>query len=138
MEAYHQFDPSAREDDEITSALRQCQRQLKAQSAINTSRKTKLAEVARARLAYGEYSSALEGIEKVIESAWLKRSKTSSSKKPSSHETRSRQPIADNVKKLLAIRSKWKQNIGKSFDELDEGVVLGLPTKSIYEGIGET
>lgn len=132
-----QFDPSARDDDEITSALRQCQRQLKSQSALNTARKTKLAEVARARLAYSEYTGALDGIEKALESAWLKRSKISSSKKPTSVETRSRQPIADNVKKLLAIRAKWKESIGKSFEELDEGVVVGLPKRSLYEGIGE-
>lgn len=70
-----QFDPNNRDDDEITSALRQCQRLLVHQTAVNEARKTRLAEIAKQRLAYTEYRAALDGVEKSIEEAWLKRIK---------------------------------------------------------------
>jgi transcriptional adapter 3 len=130
-----QFDPTKREDDEITSALRQCQRQLLQQVGVNDARKTRLAQVAKDRLAYAEYLTVLEGLEKSIETEWAKRVKKHglTPKKNSSGQT-SRPPVSENLKKLVATRQRWIDTVGQVMRE-KKGDCYGLPMKSIYEGI---
>lgn len=144
-----QFDPSNREDDEITSALRQCQRALLQQTQINEARKSRLAEVAKHRLAYGEYHSALDGIEKAIEAGWAKRIKRyGSTPKRSSNANASangngntgtsiRPPIPEGLKKLVQTRRRWLETVGQTMKERPKGEVIGMPDVSVYEGIGE-
>ncbi|EIW71248.1 hypothetical protein TREMEDRAFT_13632, partial [Tremella mesenterica DSM 1558] len=138
---HEDFDPSKRDDDEITSSLRTCQRLLVKQSALNEARKSRLSDIAKHRLAYAEYSSALEGIEKAIEAGWTKRvkkygiapRKTNNSKA----ETSTRPPVPETLKRLLAVRKQWTETVGKCMRELPRGEVVGMPEQSIYEGIGE-
>lgn len=137
--------PQNRDDDEITSSLRQCQRLLLEQSQINDARKSRLAEIAQHRLAYAEYSQALDGIEKSIETAWVKRVKKhgASSKKArqDSEETgpngTGRPPVPENLKKLVAVRQGWVSSVGKTMGARPRGEVMGIPEDSIYDGLGE-
>jgi transcriptional adapter 3 len=138
--------PQNRDDDEITSSLRQCQRLLLEQSQINEARKSRLAEIAQHRLAYAEYSQSLDGIEKSIETAWVKRVKKhgASAKKgrQSSEGTpgpsgSGRPPVPENVKKLVAVRRGWVDSVGKTMSVRPKGEVMGIPDESIYEGLGE-
>lgn len=133
-----QFDPSKRDDDEITSALRTCQRQLLHQTTLNDARKSRLAEIAKHRLAFTEYSSALEGIEKSIEAGWAKRIKkyglTPKKTNAGSGERPARPPVPEELKRLVATRQKWLDTVGLVMKER-KGEVFGLPSRSIYEGI---
>lgn len=79
---------TAREDDDISSALRACQRLLRDQIAVNEGRKARLAEIVRDRIAYQEYESIRDGLERVIETGWIKRQRASKKKtktKPGIH-----------------------------------------------------
>ena len=135
-----QFDSASRDDDEITSSLRQCQRLLLQQTSLNDARKSRLAEVARHRLAFAEYQNALEGLEKSIEAGWAKRVKKHGMAPkragPSGIVDR-RPPVPENLRRLVGVRKGWLQSVGRVMRDRPIGEVLGLPTSSIYEGIGE-
>ncbi|WVQ83275.1 hypothetical protein IAT38_005414 [Cryptococcus sp. DSM 104549] len=186
-------DPAAREDDEVTSALRQCQRLLSQQTTINDARKARLVEIAKQRLAYSEYTSALDGIEKSIEEGWARRIKKYgiSPKKilqqqvpvqspavagasgsgagqtgagqagdasvpgdvslpsgtngeahhvpaaPAATFTYGRPPVPDQMKRLVETRKSWMASVGACMKERPRGELVGIPGKSVYEGIGE-
>ncbi|ORX33921.1 histone acetyltransferases subunit 3-domain-containing protein [Kockovaella imperatae] len=138
-----EFDAQARDDDEVTSALRQCQRLLYLQTSINEARKSRLAEIARQRLAYGDYTSALDGLEKSIESSWARRVKKFglTPKKPIPGSVPglnpNRPPVPINMKRLVAVRKEWLDTVGKIMRERPTGEVIGLPQETIYDGIGE-
>ncbi|WVW78405.1 hypothetical protein I302_100359 [Kwoniella bestiolae CBS 10118] len=137
---HDEFDPANREDDEITSALRQSQRLLSQQTLLNEARKSRLAEIAKQRLAYNEYTNLLEGIEKSIESGWAKRIKKYGStpkKNANSGGASIKPPIPDNLKKAVATRQHWLDSVGQLMKERPRGQVVGIPLNSIYEGIGE-
>lgn len=140
-----------RQDDEITAALRQCQALLGKQIAINDARKNRLAEIARDRLAYGEYKHTLAGLESVIAQGWQRRQSRKARKGKSKEKEKdevyltttrrsaaSAAPFPEQVKKAIETRRKWIEAVGVSFD--DPEVVARFkepPTQSIYEGIEE-
>ncbi|CAD6571758.1 MAG: Transcriptional regulator [Tremellales sp. Tagirdzhanova-0007] len=136
---HEEFDPAGRDDDEIASALRQCQRLLLQQTNINDARKARLADIARNRLAFTEYQSSLDGIEKSIEAGWAKRVKKygNLSKRPAGQALEPRPSVPDNLKRLIPVRNGWLRTVGKVMKSRPPGEVLGLPTQSIYDGIGE-
>lgn len=134
----------------MTAALRQCQRLLLEQTQINEARKSRLTEISKHRLAFAEYQSSLDGLEKSIEAAWSKRVKKhgSAPKKIAASAlangsggagptTHGRPPVPDNVKKLVQVRKGWVDSVGRTMRERPLGEVTGLPTSSIYEGIGD-
>jgi transcriptional adapter 3 len=137
-----QFDNTTREDDEVTSALRQCQRLLSKQTVINEARKARIAEIACQRLAFSEYTSVLYDLEKQIEAMWAKRVKKhgSGGKKTLQHGIVSgngRPPLPDSLKNKVALRQRWIETVGRTMRERPTGEVMGLPSKSIFEGIGD-
>jgi transcriptional adapter 3 len=138
-----QFDLSNRDDDEITSALRQCQRLLLHQTALNEQRRARLADIATRRLAYSEYQTALDGVEKDIQADWARRVKKyglgpkRSSQTGSGPGATGRPPMPETLKKRVQIRNNWLQTVGQCMRERPRGEVMGLPTGSIYEGIGD-
>nr|KIR49613.1 transcriptional adapter 3 [Cryptococcus bacillisporus CA1280] len=154
---HEEFDPKNRDDDEITSALRQCQRLLVHQTALNEARKTRLAEIAKQRLAYTEYRAALDGVEKSIEEAWLKRIKKYglSPKKKLMVEAggpgtvigehgevvqlnaSGRPPVPDTLKRLVDTRKSWMGSVGQVIKERPRGELIGIPGESVYKGIEE-
>ena len=132
-----QFDPAGRDDDEISCALRQCQRLLVLQTTLNEARKSRLAEVARHRLAYSEYQSTLEAIEKSIEGGWAKRVKKYGivPRRSGGQVVERRPPVPENLGRLVAMRRNWVEMVGSVMRERPKGEVLGLPPRSIYEGV---
>jgi transcriptional adapter 3 len=140
-----------RQDDEITAALRQCQRLLRQQLAVNDARKNRLAEVARDRLAYGDYRHTLSGLEAVITTAWQRRSSRKVRKGKSKEKEKEKEEVyvmggkkapgsalPDQVKKAIEARRKWIDSVGAALEGEDmEGRYKGLPTRSIYEGIDD-
>lgn len=56
---------------------------------------------------------------------------------PGSSGVGPRPPVPENLKRLVEIRKGWIETVGKPMAELPQGVVSGLPTRSVFEGIGE-
>lgn len=138
---HEEFNPADRDDDDISSSLRQCQRLLAQQVQINDARKAKLAKVARDRLAYGEYQTVLDEMEKQIESSWAKRVKKYGSGgkqviKDGVISGQGRPVVPDSLKQKLSVRDRWIHSVGKTMRDRPAGEVVGLPVKSIFEGIG--
>lgn len=137
----------------MTAAIRQCQRLLIDQTRVNDARKSRLAEISKHRLAYSEYQASLDGLEKSIEAAWSKRVKkhgaapkkvtaTSAAAAAASAANgggngNGRPPVPDNVKKLVHVRQNWINSVGQTMRERPRGEVAGIPTRSIYEGLGD-
>lgn len=63
----------AREDDEVSSSIRTLQRQLREQVFDNAYYKQKLHELCLDQMAYQEYCSLLDDLDRQVESAYLKR-----------------------------------------------------------------
>ena len=116
--------------------MRQCQRQLLVQTTLNDSRKARLAEVAKDRLAFAEYTAALEGMEKSIEMGWGKRIKKYGLTPKKGANAPTKPPVQENLKRLVATRQKWISTVGQVLKE-KKGECYGLPTKSVYDGIGD-
>lgn len=64
-----------REDDEVSSALRACQRALARQTALNEARKATLTSIVKDRMGYQEYEKTRDDQERVIETGWNRRQK---------------------------------------------------------------
>ncbi|KAL7420048.1 Transcriptional regulator [Cryptotrichosporon argae] len=134
-------DPARRDDDDVSAALRQCQRLLLAQTAANDARKARLAQLATHRIAYAEYQATLDGIDKAIEAGWAKRIKKHGSAgrrtllASGAEAGQGRPPVPDHLKKLVETRKTWIENVGKVLRERPQGEVVGLPIKSVYEGL---
>lgn len=112
------------------------------QTAINDERKARLARVAKDRLAYGEYQNVLDEVEKSIEAAWAKRTKKHGSGgkqvlRDGVISGPGRPPVPESFKQKLSVRERWIKQVGKTMLDRPMGEVIGMPTKSIYEGLRE-
>lgn len=107
-----------------------------------------MAEISKHRLAYAEYQSSLDGLEKSIEAAWSKRVKKhgSAPKKFAAANANGvanvtagngRPPVPDNVKKLVHVRKDWIKTVGQTMRDRPKGEVMGIPARTIYEGLGD-
>ncbi|KAK4058888.1 Transcriptional regulator [Microbotryomycetes sp. JL221] len=151
-----EVDWSLREDDEISSALRACQRQLYHQTTLNESRKAVLSSIVKDRMAYQDFEQARDAQERIIENGWSKRQKSENKKKKSKREKeRERrqhgagadEPTSSLITgkhmslSLLEAMDRRNRLIGslKPFFEDDEeqGRFYGLPERSVFEGLEE-
>jgi transcriptional adapter 3 len=141
-----QIDWTKKEDDEIAAGLRQCQRALRDQIARNNARKTKLTGLVMDRLGYGGYEKSLEGLEKVIEGTWLKRSARKMKKQKSSQRDEQagvkrcieKVPLPDAVKQAMQTRRQWIEVLGKTMQAPEvQGRYTGLPEKSVYADLDD-
>ncbi|GAA5825442.1 hypothetical protein JCM3770_000809 [Rhodotorula araucariae] len=145
-----EVDWSAREDDEISSALRACQRLLHHQTELNEARKAVLMSLVKDRMAYQDYETARDAQERVIEAGWTKRTRTDSKKKKKGKERDRRpgapQPPSDDPNKapisveLSEAVEKRDRLVAafKPFFEDDGGAAgrfFGLPDASVYDGL---
>lgn len=148
------IDWAGREDDEISSSLRACQRLLKEQIAINEKRKAALAERVRERIAFQEYEHLRDGLESVIEGAWAKRQRAAQRKAYKDKKDKDRkekdrdkleaaslaqsiaalnqpQPLSANLIAALTKRRNLVDGLAHLFPE---GGLLH-PIASVYEGL---
>lgn len=137
-----QVDWSTREDDEISSALRACQRELHHQTALNEARKNILTSIVKDRMAYQDFETTRDAQERIIEAGWNKRQRAGKKKtKGKERETRSESgKSAINMALLEAMtkRNRLVSHFRPFFeDEEDQGRFQGIPETSIYEGLEE-
>lgn len=135
------------QDDEVCMELRQLQTELKQVSKRNNKRKRILIPIIEQQLAWQEYSSILDDLEKQIDQAYTKRirapknkkRKTGSAAVPPSLQTQLQQQAAQQaaansaVKSLLEKRIRWIEKIGPLFDTGD-GVdsLKKYPKESVF------
>ncbi|GAA6006487.1 hypothetical protein JCM11491_004981 [Sporobolomyces phaffii] len=151
-----EVDWTSREDDEISTALRACQRLLQHQVELNESRKAILMSIVKDRMAYQEYETARDAQERVIEAGWHKRQRTDSKKKKKGtqkdkdrasnkvapggggEEDPSKVPVSPVLMEAVEKRNALVESFKPFFDE-DGGKSRwwGIPETSVYDGMME-
>ena len=135
-----EIDWSLRTDDEISTALRACQRRLRDQMAINETRKGRLADVVRDRLAYQEYEGVRDSLEKQIESGWIRRQRHHGKRKSGKGRwseknapTESvRIPFPEGLVSAIEKRRKLVDNVAPIFQGANAGRFRFIPSVSVY------
>lgn len=119
-----------REDDEVCGEMRQLQHELRAAVQRNRDHRKRLVSVIEEQLAYQEYQTILEDLDKQVDQAYMKRLKQKNKKKkltPTAqkttpelqqqlHQQLQQQQAANlGLRALLDKRQRWISNIGKLF-----------------------
>ncbi|ODV74591.1 histone acetyltransferase NGG1 CYBJADRAFT_176755 [Cyberlindnera jadinii NRRL Y-1542] len=136
------------EDDEVSTELRALQSELREVSKRNNKRKRILIPIIEQQLAWQEYNSILDDLEKQIDQTYMKRIRVPKNKKrktaatsvPPSLQTQMQQQAAQQaaanaaVKSLLEKRQRWIDKIGPLFDTGD-GIesLKKYPKESVFE-----
>lgn len=137
-----QIEWGSREDDEVSAALRACQRLLQDQTAKNEVRKAILSSVVKDRMAFQDYETTRDAQERVIENGWTKRQRAGKKKgkgkgdkdKPSEGP---KPPVTLALLSAVEKRHRLVSQFKPFFDEEeDKGRFFGIPESSVYEGMG--
>ncbi|KAF9883802.1 Transcriptional regulator [Aspergillus nanangensis] len=132
-------DYDAHYDDDIAQRLRLLQSELKKQMITNSSRKGRLLDVARERMAFQEYMTIHDDLDSQVQQAYLKRTRTlGKSKKGSQAKHRpggagggshvvsaagvGRPAIGDVARTLMDRRKRWRDCIGPVFKDCKSSV----------------
>ncbi|KAK9483410.1 histone acetyltransferases subunit 3-domain-containing protein [Lipomyces starkeyi] len=135
-----EVDWSAREDDEVCAELRRLQKRLKVINVINAARKKKVEKIVHEHMAYQEYTQILEDLDKQVDQAYMKRTRTIKNKKkrvpgnstPNGVGGAGRTAdLGEGIKALLDKRKRWIEKIGPVFPPAE--VMKRIPRKSIFE-----
>jgi transcriptional adapter 3 len=152
-------DWTQRQDDEISASLRACQRQLRDQMATNEARKARLIGLVRDRIAYQEYETLRDSMEKEIENGWVKLQRAVKRKaaKPTGRDKatgstpsaatpsntgqangvttrgeKERVPVGEALLALLDKRRRFIDSLATMFEDAEPGRYRGYPEKSVY------
>jgi transcriptional adapter 3 len=147
---------SNREDDEICQELRKLQKQLRQQSLENIARKMILEKKVEEQLAYQEYATILDDLDKQVGDAFNKRTKSIKAKKKRSiggaggGSSASAQPgvagksiekpgIGDSAKAIIERRRRWIEKVGPVFRPIEKFIRVPITQEggSIYEDLDE-
>ena len=129
-------DWSQTSDDEISANIRALQAQLKSQTMLNSQRKRKLMDLVTDGMAKDEYTTILDDLDKQVEQAFLKRTRSIKAKKKRTANEKgmaiSKVSIGSNIRALCDKRQKWITKIGAiCLGDADHKLVNGA---SIFEG----
>ncbi|CAI4058399.1 histone acetyltransferase NGG1 SKDI_04G3970 [Saccharomyces kudriavzevii IFO 1802] len=138
---------AGREDDEISAELRELQNSLKQVTKKNQKRKALLIPLVERQLAWQEYSSILEDLDKQIDQAYVKRIRVPKKRKKnhtaasSNVNTGTTSQIAQqkaansSLKSLLDKRQRWINKIGPLFDKPE--VMKRIPNESVFKDMDQ-
>ncbi|KAF8967994.1 Transcriptional regulator [Entomortierella lignicola] len=121
-----EIDWDAREDDEISITLRSLQKELREVMKVNKSRKQRLLGLVNNHLAYQEYNTILDDLDKQVEQGYLKRFRMTKSKKKKTSTPKS---LSENALSSMDRRRRFVQGVGPIFPPEN----YTIPTKSIYQ-----
>lgn len=126
-----------REDDEICLEMRTLQKELKGSVSRNRRRKKALLAILKENLAYQEFCTISEDLDKQVDQAYIKRLKAKSKKKKNAPtavaepaNAPQQQAANSGLRSLLDKRKKWINNIGKVFEPPE--IMKRIPSKSIF------
>lgn len=129
-----------REDDEVCAEMRALQRELKEVAARNKQAKKRLIPILEEQLAYQEYCTILEDLDKQVDQAYIKRMRVKNKKKKAlaagAAESTPTPQATMGLRLLLDKRAKWINNIGKLFKPAE--LMKRAPTESIFGGFVES
>ncbi|PWW75076.1 hypothetical protein C7212DRAFT_206372 [Tuber magnatum] len=132
-------DWKSREDDDVSARLRMLQAQLRDQSALNGARKARIAKILKDQLAYQEYATILDDLDKQVEQAYSKRTRNMKATKKKKMVpngvgvAQARVGIGEAARTLMERRKKWMDSIGPVFEE----GLMRLPKGSIFGDLEE-
>ncbi|GMM55632.1 histone acetyltransferase [Maudiozyma humilis] len=136
---------TGREDDEVSAELRELQNSLKQSTSRNQKRKEVLVTAIEKQLAWLEYSSILDDLDKQVDQAYIKRVRVP--KKRKKHHTSggvntgtasqiAQQKAANSsLKALLDKRQRWITKIGPLFGPSE--LMKRIPKKSIFSDLDQ-
>lgn len=138
---------TGREDDEISAELRELQSTLKQVTLKDQKRKAALIPLVEKQLAWQEYSSILDDLDKQVDQAYIKRIRVPKKRKKHSSSASSavaggtasqaaQQKAANSsLKSLLDKRQRWISKIGPLFDKPE--VMKRMPKESVFRDIDQ-
>ena len=104
-----------KEDDEVCAEIRSLQNELREVTSRNRANKRKLVPIVQDAIAYQEYSTILEDLDKQVDLAFMKRSKGRGKKKKIDANAPQQQAINSGLRALLEKRRRWIESIGNLF-----------------------
>lgn len=122
-----------KEDDEVSLEMRALQKELRGVTVRNHNRKKLLVPILEEQLAFQEYCTILEDLDKQVDTAYVKRLKAKSKKKrtPELGSNAQQQAANSGLRALLDKRSRWIDNIGKLFPAPE--VMKRIPSESVFQ-----
>lgn len=138
---------TGREDDEVSAELRELQNSLKQVTVKNQKRKTALVPLLERKLAWQEYSSILDDLDKQIDQAYVKRIRVPKKRKKqqsaasttvnTENASQAAQQKAANssLKALLDKRQRWISKIGPLFDKPE--IMKRIPKESVFRDLDQ-
>lgn len=143
---------TGREDDEISAELRELQSTLRQVTTRNIKRKAALIPLLEKQLAWQEYLTILENLDKQVDQAYIKRIRAPKNKKKKQHtpgpeslvsgstsqaaiQAAHQQAANSSLKSLLDKRQRWINKIGPLFDKPE--VMKRIPKESVFKDIDQ-
>ncbi|AAS54352.1 AGL139Wp [Eremothecium gossypii ATCC 10895] len=142
---------NGREDDEISVELRELQNVLRQVTKRNEKRKAVLVPLVEKQLAWQEYISILDDLDKQVDQAYIKRIRVPKNKKkkhsastpvanPNSTsqaaiQAAHQQAANSSLKSLLDKRQRWISNIGSLFDKPEK--MKRIPKESVFRDLDQ-
>lgn len=120
-----------KEDDEVCAEIRSLQKTLREVSARNKRNKKKLIPIVEEHLAWQEYYTILEELNKQVDQAYTKRLKVKNKKKKVEMSPAQQQAANSGLRTLLDKRKRWIENIGKLFKPPE--IMKRVPKESILQ-----
>ncbi|CAR26887.1 hypothetical protein ZYGR_0I01590 [Zygosaccharomyces rouxii] len=139
---------TGREDDEISAELRELQNSLKQVTMRNQKRKTALVPLVERQLAWQEYSSILDDLDKQVDQAYIKRIRVPKKRKKhhgggsagsvnqgTASQVAQQKAANSSLKALLDKRQRWIKKIGPLFDRPE--VMKRMPKESVFKDLDQ-
>lgn len=120
-----------KEDDEVCAEIRSLQKTLREVTIRNKRNKKRLIPIVEEHLAWQEYYTILEELNKQVDQAYTKRLKVKNKKKKVEMSPAQQQAANSGLRALLDKRKRWIENIGKLFKPPE--VMKRVPKESILQ-----
>lgn len=124
-----------KEDDEVCAEIRSLQKELKEASVRNRKNKKKLIPIIEEQIAWQEYCTILDDLDKQVDQAYMKRLKAKNKKKKTETATPQQQAVNSGLRALLDKRKRWIDNIGRLFKSPE--IMKRVPNESVLQGESE-
>lgn len=131
---------TGREDDEVSAELRELQNSLKQSTSRNQKRKEVLTPLIEKQLAWLEYSSILDDLDKQVDQAYIKRVRVPKKRKKhhssggvntgTASQLAQQKAANSSLKALLDKRQRWITKIGPLFGPSE--LMKRIPKRSIF------